>query len=61
VLYERHGGVARIVQGDPAQSIPLEQSAELVRVPLGVNRYTQLVHDDVRNTGAEQWSAQGSC
>lgn len=38
---------ARIVPGDPAQASPLEQSAELVGVPVGVNRYAQHVHNEV--------------
>ena len=35
------------MQGDPAQASPLEQSPELVGVPLGMNRDAQLVRDDI--------------
>jgi hypothetical protein len=38
VLHQREGRVTRVVQGDPREPGPPEQSAELIGIPLGVNR-----------------------
>jgi len=47
VLHERQGRVTRVVQGDPPQPGPPQQSAELVGIPLGVNRSASLIGDHV--------------
>jgi hypothetical protein len=47
VLHQRQRGVARVVQRDPAQPGPPEQPAELIGVPLRVDRAAKLVGDDV--------------
>ena len=47
MLTERQGRVTRVVKGNPRQTGPPQQAAELIGVPFGVNGSASLVGDHV--------------